>query len=130
VTTILLDTHAIHWWASDRSRLSAAATEAILNADDLLAADVSWWELASLATHGRIGVHLPVRNWLQSIAEQIRTIGLTPAIAASAAALPRAFPADPVDRVIYATAIETGAMLVTKDQRLRDHPHRTAITIW
>lgn len=45
-----------------------------------------------------------------------------PAIAATAVGLPDTFPGDPADRLIYATAVERGWRLVTKDRRLRDHP--------
>jgi PIN domain nuclease of toxin-antitoxin system len=44
--------------------------------------------------------------------------------------LPEAFPGDPADRLIYATAIEHGWQLVTKDRRLHDHPHLRPITVW
>jgi PIN domain nuclease of toxin-antitoxin system len=57
-------------------------------------------------------------------------MGISPAIAATAAALGDVFPKDPTDRVIYATAIETGWPLVTKDQRLREHKHPRKVTIW
>jgi PIN domain nuclease of toxin-antitoxin system len=60
----------------------------------------------------------------------VRTIPLTPAIAEAAVSLPRDFPADLADRLIYATAVELGVRLVTKDRRLRDHPHPRAIALW
>ena len=59
-----------------------------------------------------------------------RGIGLTPAIADTAVSLPPSFPSDPADRVIYATAIEHGWQLVTKDDRLRSHPHPRRLTLW
>ncbi|MGH9920781.1 MAG: PIN domain-containing protein, partial [Nitrososphaerales archaeon] len=37
---------------------------------------------------------------------------------------------DPADRIIYATAVENGWQLVTKDDRLRDHRHPRQITLW
>jgi PIN domain nuclease of toxin-antitoxin system len=64
------------------------------------------------------------------LSEQVRTIGTTPAIAATAVSLPSSFPGDPADRLIYATAIENGWSLVTKDQRLRRHRHPRPITVW
>jgi len=59
VTTILLDTHAVHWWAAEPDRLSTAA-----------------------------------------------------------------------DRLIYATAVERGCRLVTKDGRMRRHRHPRTVTVW
>jgi len=39
-------------------------------------------------------------------------------------------PGDPADRLIYATAIEHGWPLVTKDSRLRGHRHPRRLTVW
>jgi PIN domain nuclease of toxin-antitoxin system len=55
---------------------------------------------------------------------------LTPAIAATAVSLPTSFPGDPADRLIYATAVEHGCRLVTKDRRLRGHRHARPLTLW
>jgi PIN domain nuclease of toxin-antitoxin system len=130
VTTVVLDTHVIHWLTSDSNRLSRAATRAIEGADELAAADVSWWELAWLADHGRIDVDTPIATWLTKLAAQIRTIPIDPAIALTAARLPASFPSDPIDRLIFATAIETGSHLVTKDEKLRAHPGTPSIAVW
>ena len=130
VTTILLDTHVIHWWSAERGRLSPSASASIESAGELAVADVTWWELAWLATHQRLATTTPVLAWLGRLAAEVRTIPITPAIAATAVDLPASFPGDPVDRLIYATAIETGFQLVTKDERLRAHAHPTTVTIW
>lgn len=128
--TLLLDTHAVHWWSSNPKRLSRAAAAAMSSADELAVADVSWFELAWLAQHERILVSVPIRTWLRRLAREVRTVPVTPAIAATAVELPEAFPGDPADRLIYATAIEHGWQLVTKDERLRAHRHPRRITIW
>ena len=75
-------------------------------------------------------VYRPVRTWLEMMSRSVRTVALTPAIAATANELPDTFPGDPADRLIYATAIETGWQLVTKDARMRGHQHTHPITIW
>jgi PIN domain nuclease of toxin-antitoxin system len=64
------------------------------------------------------------------LGEQVRTVGTTPAVAATAASLPASFPGDPADRLIFATAVEQGWRLVTKDRRLRGHRHPRQITVW
>jgi PIN domain nuclease of toxin-antitoxin system len=109
---------------SDRG---AAALE---QAEELAVAAISWFELAWLARNERIAVELPIRAWLEGLAEQVRTIGITPAIAERAVALPSSFPGDPADRLIFATAIEHGVRLVTKDRAIHDHPHPRRIAIW
>jgi PIN domain nuclease of toxin-antitoxin system len=130
VTTLLLDTHAVHWWSAEPERLSVAATRALAEADELAVAAITWFELAWLAHHGRLLVSVPIRSWLDALAAQLRTVSITPAIADTAVALPAAFPGDPADRLIYATAIERGWRLVTKDARLRAHRHPRPLVVW
>jgi len=130
VTTVLLDTHVVHWWATEPERLSKAATQAVADADQLGVAAVTWYELAWLAAHQRIVVTIPIRSWLGQLADDVHTIGITPAIAATAVGLPVSFPGDPADRLIYATAVEHDYRLVTKDRRLRDHRHPRPVTVW
>ncbi len=130
MSAVVLDTHVIHWWSSEPERVSKAATKVIGDADELAVAAISWFELAWLARAERIVVTIPVSSWLRQLAGQVRTIAITPAIADTAVSLPESFPGDPADRLIYATAIEQGWRLVTKDRRMRSHPHPSTITVW
>ncbi len=130
MSTVVLDSHVVHWWSAEPDRISAAAARAIGDADELAVADISWFELAWLAHHERIVVTIPIVSWLGRLAAQVRTIPVTPAIASAAVNLPSSFPGDPADRLIYATAIETGWQLVTRDEKLRDHRHPHPVTIW
>ena len=130
MTTVLLDTHILQWWSAEPDRLSSVAADALSTADELAVAAISWFELAWLADRGRIVVTIPVRSWLEQLADGVRTIPLTPAIADAAVTLPPTFPGDPADRLIYATAIEHGCRLVTKDLRLREHPSPRPIAVW
>lgn len=130
MSTVLLDTHVIHWWSAEPQRVSAPARAALDDADDLAVAAISWFELAWLARHERILVNIPIRSWLLGLAAQLRTIGVTPAIADTAVALPSSFPGDPADRLIYATAVEHDLPLVTKDRAIRDHAHPRPVAVW
>jgi PIN domain nuclease of toxin-antitoxin system len=128
--TVVLDTHVIQWWSAEPTRLSRAATRAVSEADELAVAAISWFELAWLAAHERIVLTIPIRSWLEQLAALVRTVPLTAAIADTAVALPSTFPADPADRLIYATAVEHGWTLITKDRRIRDHRHPRAVAVW
>lgn len=130
MTTLLLDTHVVQWWSAEPERLSRDAARALAAADELAVAAVSWFELAWLAHHERIVLAIPIRSWLEQLSASIRTLPLTPMVGAAAATLPASFPGDPADRLIYATAVEHGYRLVTKDRRLRDHPHPRPIALW
>lgn len=130
MTTVLLDTHVIQWWSAEPKRLSRAATRAVADADELAVAAISWYELAWLASNERVVVSIPVRSWLEQLSARVRTAVLTPRIADTAVSLPASFPGDPADRLIYATAIEHGWRLITKDERLRNHRHPRTVTVW
>lgn len=130
MTTLLLDSHVVQWWSAEPDRLSANASRALAEADELAVASITWFELAWLAARGRIVVTLPVRSWLEGLSAEVRTVGTTPAVASTAVSLPPSFPGDPADRLIYATAIEHGWQLVTKDRRLLRHRSPRQIAIW
>lgn len=98
--------------------------------DELAVSAISWWELAWLVTHGRVVLRVPLATWLSRLALEVRTAPITPAIAAGAAELPETFPRDLADRLIYATAVEHGWQLVTKDRHMRDHDRAGAVAIW
>jgi PIN domain nuclease of toxin-antitoxin system len=130
VTTVLLDSHVVHWWSAEPERLSRAAARAIDASDELAVSSVSWYELAWMARHERIEVSIPIRTWLEELARDVRSVGISPAIAEAGVSLPSSFPGDPADRIIYATAMENGWQLVTKDRNLRAHRHRPNVTVW
>jgi PIN domain nuclease of toxin-antitoxin system len=130
VSTVLLDTHVVHWWSAEPERISKTAAATLSNADELAVADVTWFELAWLARRERIVVSIPIRSWLERLASELRTVSISPAIADTAVSLPSSFPGDPADRLIYATAIEHGWQLVTKDRELREHRHGRPIAVW
>jgi len=102
----------------------------ISTAEELVVAGVTWYELAWLAHHDRIHVTIPIGSWLRRLSAEVRTVGITPAVAHAAATLPAGFPGDPADRLIYATAVEHGWPLVTKDRRLRQHSSPRSVAVW
>ena len=130
MSSVLLDTHVVHWWSSEPERVSHPARQRLEAADELLIAAVSWYELAWLARSGRISLDIPIRSWLEDLSAQARTVGLSPAIAETAVALPESFPGDPADRQIYATAIEHGVKLLTKDRAITEHDKPRSLVVW
>src|SRR5690349_18757391 len=95
LTTLLLDSQALHWWSAEPERLSVSAATAIIGADDVAVAAISWFELAWMEEHERITLTIPIRSWLEHLAVLVRTVPLTPAVAATALSLPSSFPGDP-----------------------------------
>jgi PIN domain nuclease of toxin-antitoxin system len=127
---VLLDTHVVHWWSAEPRRVSKPAREALDDAEELAVAAISWFELAWLARHERITLNIPIRSWLEGLSAQVRTLGVTPAIADTAVSLSSSFPGDPADRLIYATAVEHDLPLITKDRAIRGHAQPRSRAIW
>jgi PIN domain nuclease of toxin-antitoxin system len=121
---ILLDTHALVWWVSDPKRIPRDATRAIeksLRKEEPLGASAfSVWEIAMLASCGRLRLNTDLDHWLDAV-EGIRMLAFHPVdtrIARRSVSLRLATP-DPADRIIVSTAIEHNATLVTGDAKLR-----------
>lgn len=128
---ILLDTHAWLWWASAPERLSARARSAIDRADVVGVCAASAFELAYLVQRGRVALDRGVDRWVTDSLGQDRVesvpVGTDVAVRAGLLEVER-FPGDPLDRLIYATAIERGARLVTADRRIGAYD--PARTVW
>lgn len=125
---IVVDTHAWYWWLALPERLSRRARAALVRAQSIVVSPLSCYEVAVLVGRGRIELDRPIHDWLRQAmaAEGTVVAELHPAAALAAAELGPAFPGDPIDRIIYATAVDLDARLVTNDQRLRDaDPERT-----
>lgn len=118
---IVLDTHAWLWHVSAPERLSAGVRSAIASGEELGVCTISCWEVAMLERLGRIALDRPLREWVgRALAdERLEAIPLSPEVALDAALLPAGFPADPADRIIYASARRLGAKLATRDVTLR-----------
>lgn len=130
MSDVLLDSHVVIWLATAPELLSPDASAAVASARDLMVVGATWYELAWLHRAGRLQSRTPVRAWLDVLAEGIRTLPLTPAIAARAVSLPDSFPKDPTDRVIFATAVEHGLTLVSADRAMRRHDDERRFVVW
>lgn len=130
---ILLDTQALVWWIADATRLSVAARRAIgaaLRDARVCASAISLLEIATLIRRRRLVLDVPAEQWFADLRQlpDLHFEPVSPGIAQLAGSLEAAFPGDPVDRVIAATAIELGCKLVTADARLRRAPRLQ--TVW
>jgi PIN domain nuclease of toxin-antitoxin system len=127
----LLDTHVLIWLANDPDKLSRRASEAIHSARQsggLAISAITLWELAWLATRGRLDFEGSVEGFVQRISSKIAIRPITPKIAVLANQFPATYSKDPSDRLIGATAMAEGIALVTKDRNIRDC--KLIKTIW
>ena len=129
---ILVDTHVVVWLAFDQNRISRKARTAIddarKNADGLAISDITLLELATLARNGRIHLEISLESFLQEVESRFVVLPMTSRACARAGALPAAYPQDPADRIIAATALVEGLSLLTADREIRRS--RTVQTIW
>jgi PIN domain nuclease of toxin-antitoxin system len=119
---ILLDIHTLIWMSSDPSKLSTKARDAIQKSaakGGIAVSAITLWELAWLATNNRLSLTGTVSAFLEKITSRTAVRPITIEIAVLANQFPASFPADPCDRLIGATALSEGMVLVTKDRDIR-----------
>ena len=82
-----------------------------------------------LVERQRLQLRLPLDAWVELAlhTQGVELLDLLPSVSIRASRL-TALPGDPADRLIAATAIEHGAPLVTKDDRL--HGLQGLTTVW
>lgn len=103
---LLLDTHAVIWWATDQSRLSSAAFEAIENGEnDVFVSPVSAMEIATKVRIGKLEDARPLAcNFLRQMEQHgFSELPLVSAHAERAGGLPIENQ-DPWDRLLIAQA--------------------------
>ena len=113
VSAVLLDTHAWIWSLMDSTRLGPAAKAAILDADAVHISPISVYEVVRKAGLGKWPGIVPHIDALLT-EKQTLSAPFTRLIAARAGVLDRTH-RDPFDRLIAATAIESGWTLISKD---------------
>ena len=130
---IVLDTQAAAWLVTRPQRLSRAVRGTISREQrrgGLAISSVTLMELAQRLAEGEIQPTGTPQDWLRGFLNEthVNCLGVSVDVAAVAAFLPPAFPSDPFDRLIAATAIVERAALVTSDRRIQ----RSGVveTIW
>jgi PIN domain nuclease of toxin-antitoxin system len=129
---IVLDTHALVWWADGGSKLSKKAQHAAranARGRELVASAISVFELVTLERRGRLAFRIPVTEWLADLRKlpEMTIHPVTDEVAERAGGLGDVFPGDPADRIIAATALVLGAPLITHDAKLLDLPNLPAV---
>jgi PIN domain nuclease of toxin-antitoxin system len=92
---------------------------------DLWLSLISVWEVAKEVEKQQLVLDRPIDQWLDE-AVTIQGLGifeLTRPILVHSCDLPQPFHGDPADQILVATARSHGAVLMTKDQRIRRYAH-------
>ena len=129
---ILLDTHVVIWLAQDYSRITPRAQAAIEEArtkdGGLAVSGITLFEIALLASRGRIRLTPDPETFLSEVGRHFVVFPITGTIALRAFELPAGYPSDPADRIIGATALIEDLALMTADREIRSS--RAVPTIW
>jgi PIN domain nuclease of toxin-antitoxin system len=129
---ILVDTHVVAWLAFDQGQLSkrarAAIDDARQNGDGLAISDITLFELATLASRGRIRLDISLESFLREVEARFVVLPISGRACVRALGFPATYPKDPADRIIGATALVEGLTLLTADREIRRS--RALHTIW
>ena len=120
----LLDTCAVIWIANgDRLREPAASALREARDERLLVCPMTAWEIAMLVAKGKMALAMSPGIWFERFCELPGVVlaKMPPSVLIASANLPGAPPADPVDRILAATAREFGYTLVTRDGYLLEY---------
>jgi PIN domain nuclease of toxin-antitoxin system len=119
---ILTDTHVIVWLASDDRRLPHAARDALMSSASFDVSAIIAWEFVELQLRGRLPVtrsFAEIQTGLgftvQPLPDQFWTIATN---------LPQIHK-DPIDRMLVAHALASGATLATADANIKRYPVKT-----
>ncbi len=82
-------------------------------------AERALWELATLASKGRIRLGISLETFLAEVESHFVVVPIAARACARAIGLPPDFPKDPADRIIVATALVNRPSLLTADQAIR-----------
>jgi PIN domain nuclease of toxin-antitoxin system len=129
---ILVDTHVVAWLAFDQDRISRKARAAIDDArnqgDGLAISDITLLELSTLVNKGRVRLDISLETFLQEVEARFVVLPISGRACVRAMGLPAAYPKDPADRIIAATALVEGLSLLTADSEIRRS--KALRTIW
>ncbi|HEX8484264.1 type II toxin-antitoxin system VapC family toxin [Sphingomonas sp.] len=115
---LLLDTHALIWWAADIGQLSARARDAIENGEnEVFASAISAMEIATKVRIGKLEEGRPLAT---DFMDQIRACGLQPlALTAGHGQLAGSLTIahkDPFDRMLIAQAMIENMTFVSNER--------------
>lgn len=128
---LLFDTHAWIWTVeADTRRVGARSRRLIAQAearDALRLSAVSLFEIVALHTGGRLQLAHAPEQWIETSIERagVRLAEVTRNVAVDAGFIARTALADPIDRLLVATARLLEATLLTGDAAILTYATRT-----
>jgi PIN domain nuclease of toxin-antitoxin system len=130
---LLLDTCAVIW-LFNRSAMSDASRAAITDAATngcLFVSPFSGWEVGMLVKKGKIALTMPPARWFSLISDHpaVTLASLSHEILIESSFLPSEPPGDPADRIIIATARQSGLTIVTRDRLIFNYAEQGHVKV-
>ena len=129
---VLLDTHVWVWSVEGDARRVGRRTSALLSRaqsqDDIRISPATVFEIGALHTAGRLRLARSLEQWIHDAlaVAGVRLAPLSAAVAIDAGSIPRTSLADPLDRLLVATARQLDATLLTSDTAILRYASQTA----
>ena len=129
---ILVDTQVVLWLALEPARISKKAgaiiEETRHSGQGLAISDMTLLEIAMIESERRIQLSASLETFLSEVEARFIVLPISGRVCVRAVGLPAAYPKDPADRIIGATALVEGISLVTADEDIRKS--KALRTIW
>jgi PIN domain nuclease of toxin-antitoxin system len=129
---VLLDTHVWVWSVDGDARRVGRRTRALLaraqSQDAIRISPATVFEVSALHTAGRLRLARSLEQWINDglAVAGVRLAPFSTAVAIDAGSIPRTALADPLDRLLVATARQLDATLVTGDAQILQYASQTA----
>lgn len=127
---LLLDTHAWIWAVEGDARIGRRTRQLLTRAHadgSLRVSPASLFEIVALCTQGRLRLSQPPDQWIRQSLDVsgVRLAELSAGVAIDAGYIPRTALADPLDRLLVATARQLDAALLTGDAAMLAYAQQT-----
>jgi len=124
-TRVLLDTHALVWYADNSARLPEAMKQLLADEQTTVYVSVvSFWELATLMNVGRLVLAPDLATWITKIrSSSFQILAIEDQHLVSYANLPQNKDhRDPFDRLLIAQALSENLTLISRDGKFAAYP--------
>ncbi len=123
----LLDTNVWLWMVEEPSHIPAKMAHIVKSPDNypFALSAISVWEVAKKVSLGKLGLSVPIQDWIDKATNDtyIHILPLSIPVSLESTQLPGEFHKDPADQIIVATARHYNLTLLTSDRLIQSYPH-------